>query len=651
MGNTLYPHNEKAYKAVMEAFKTSDRTCIIHPTGTGKSYIVSEVAKKFDKVLVAAPNNFVLQQQKSTLSSHKKATYLTYQWLMRHYMDVSTKYDLIVLDEFHRTGAEEWGAAVSLLLESQPQAKVLGTSATPIRYLDGERDMAKELFNSNIASEMSIAEAWNKGILPIPTYVTGFFSFDSMSNKLKERIRTAQKLKEREKKKRLLRLSNLRLAWEKSAGMPSILKRHINKDSKRIIVFCSYIKNLKAMEGKIRQWFKEAGLDIEEVYTIHSSMHYRQQREQMNGFSDDSGKGIKIMLAVDILNEGIHIPNVNAVIMLRTTSSKVVYLQQMGRCLTAANTNDPIVLDMVDNLDTTSSIGVIKKEFEALERKGFRRDDNKEPRSFEVFDYTLDIRQVMQRLKPGYSLPVEERIAILKKFVEEHGHLPRKKDDCYHHLIYFDVWCPDNEEYRKLNDKYRWKKLINGDKKEDGILKRMRLLEQYYSNQWVPARAYLINRWKTDLKRAYADPKSKYYQSALLLEFFKKHGISSFKRYYSGEERIKLLEDYCAKYGYRPSRLDEYRLSRMLTDLKREKADDSRVQRLLEYPSKKDYMCRTLSIKEVKDFYEKNGRFPKTRKDGLSIYQRWKRLRGKMSNDPEVMALIKLENELKDNKE
>lgn len=62
------------------------------------------------------------------------------------------KPDYIVLDEFHRCGAEMWGDGVDRLLSLYPDTPILGLSATAIRYLDNQRNMADELFDGNIAS-------------------------------------------------------------------------------------------------------------------------------------------------------------------------------------------------------------------------------------------------------------------------------------------------------------------------------------------------------------------------------------------------------------------------------------------------------------------------------------------------------------------
>ena len=45
--------------------------------------------------------------------------------------------DAICVDEFHRLGAPEWGKAFKCFLESHPNIRLLGLTATNIRYLDG----------------------------------------------------------------------------------------------------------------------------------------------------------------------------------------------------------------------------------------------------------------------------------------------------------------------------------------------------------------------------------------------------------------------------------------------------------------------------------------------------------------------------------
>lgn len=63
------------------------------------------------------------------------------------------------------------------------------------------------------------------------------------------------------------------------------------------------------------------------------------------------------MFVVDILNEGIHVKDVDGIIMLRHTTSPIIYFQQIGRLLSFSRRNDHlVVLDMVDNLNSHNVI-------------------------------------------------------------------------------------------------------------------------------------------------------------------------------------------------------------------------------------------------------------------------------------------------------
>lgn len=65
-----------------------------------------------------------------------------------------------------------FGASTQKLLALCPHAKLLGLTATNVRYLDNNRDMAEELFDGHVASEMTLGEAIVRGILPALKYVT-----------------------------------------------------------------------------------------------------------------------------------------------------------------------------------------------------------------------------------------------------------------------------------------------------------------------------------------------------------------------------------------------------------------------------------------------------------------------------------------------
>ncbi len=194
----LLPHNKTAYDAVVEHLKHSNRTCVVHPTGTGKSYIALQLIEDnpdarilyitslatnllefWDKVekLGEHPGSYRMVLNLSNIPRHigtgmksdldtadiiagddsaddeaasdiddeeradllKRATEIDESHLTGPLIqfclyaglsDLLPNFDFIIIDEFHRAGAAQWEFKVKHLLEENPDAKVVGFSAT-----------------------------------------------------------------------------------------------------------------------------------------------------------------------------------------------------------------------------------------------------------------------------------------------------------------------------------------------------------------------------------------------------------------------------------------------------------------------------------------------------------------------------------------
>ena len=652
MRTQLYQHNKTAYQNVMKAFETSDRTCVVHPTGTGKSYLIAAVSESYQKVLILGPNIFVLDQVHDVLKWRKRGVeYMTYTTLMLT-ENPHTDYDLICLDEFHRAGAQEWGTAVDRLLELNKQAKVFGTTATHIRYLDNERNMADELFHGNIASHITIAEAWNQNILPIPRYVSGLFRWDKTVSEAQERIERSRSLSKEEKRQRIFRLTNTHLHWELSYGMPKILKKHLDRDARRVIVFCGNIENLEQMRQEVVGWFREAGFAIASTCIMHSDLGDREQREQMEQFESNKKDGVKLMFSVNMLNEGIHVPNVNAVLMLRTTASRIIYMQQMGRCLTAANTQKPLVLDMVDNITTTTAIKGIADEFNLLEMAD--ADHNgREPRKFEVNDYTLGVRELIEKLVHD-TYTIEERLQIINAFIKENGRLPQTSEPDYKHwgfLIKYARNHPQVQELMKLSPYFVTaddikQRIVAFTKENDRWPKRY--VKSYEPSKEERSLARFFENYRNELLQD-NDVRSLY-------EYYRDKDKPSLEKY------LAIATDFCHKYNRTPNiysrkgypSVDEEEEKRAFVCwryLRHNYPDDERVIVLHQ-----QYNNRWLRESEIKrrvqlltDFITKNQRQPTTYYPGevkLQGYMNSLRMKPYCERD-DVKELIRLTESVK----
>ena len=336
--------NEKPYSDVIEAFNNGKkRVCIIRPTGSGKSYIAYEVAKNFHKVLVLAPNNYILQQNEEIIGSNG-IEYISYPLLNSIYKSPENHlkgYDLIITDEFHRLGAKQWGKAYANLLIDNPKAYVLGLTATETRYLDDNRDMARELFGlDRIVNKLTLSEAWEQHILKAPTYVIGSLDFDKELEEL-EKL-TKETILEHD-------LSDIKVDWSRSGGISGIFKKYLRPDLKRLIVFNDRVKNYSKMKEDLTRWLHEAGFMNFSIYEADVSV--KDVDSVIRAFNKDKSDNLKILVSVNMLNEGIHAEGCEGVIMFRSTCSKNIFQQQIGRCMCAnPESKKPIVIDLVDNL-------------------------------------------------------------------------------------------------------------------------------------------------------------------------------------------------------------------------------------------------------------------------------------------------------------
>ena len=182
----LYNHNKIAYDNALFLLQAEKKAAVIHPTGTGKSFIAFKLCEDNPdkKICWLSPSEYIFDTQLENLKrvtngyAPQNISFFTYAKLMNMSKTeiAGIKPDYIVLDEFHRCGAEMWGQGVEALLSMYPDTPILGLSATAIRYLDNQRNMADELFDGNIASEMSLGEAIVRGILAPPKYVISTFS-------------------------------------------------------------------------------------------------------------------------------------------------------------------------------------------------------------------------------------------------------------------------------------------------------------------------------------------------------------------------------------------------------------------------------------------------------------------------------------------
>ena len=365
----LQEHQQDAYNAVQKTYEQGNRAAVVIPTGCGKSFIALKLMEdnRDKNILFLAPTIAIKNQMYNYIAkyivgeeptSERPARIIAkehfpnleirlYQTLLKVSDEDMEKYhaDIIIMDELHRTGAEKWGEKVNTLLEKNPNAKILGLTATPERM--DEQNVIDKLFEGNISYELTLVEALRRRILKSPKYVKCDYALGEYIEGLKEAIDSCSD--EKTKSELQKKVEQMRRIVEEAEGIPELFKNNIQKKDGKYIIFCKDKEHMELLQSKVSEWFGE--IDSEpETYSVYSGKTERKNNEDIKKFETSKSEHLKLLFCVDMLNEGVHIEGISGVIMARPTDSRIVYLQQLGRALSSDPSGEQtIIFDLVNN--------------------------------------------------------------------------------------------------------------------------------------------------------------------------------------------------------------------------------------------------------------------------------------------------------------
>jgi superfamily II DNA or RNA helicase/HKD family nuclease len=327
------------------------RNLVVMATGTGKTVVAGldfrrlYQAGKVLSLLFVAHRKEILEQSLMTfrtimrdgsfgelfVDGHRptdwSAVFGSIQSLTGAIRDLNPdSFDMIIVDEFHHAAADSYEA---LLSRFTPKF-LLGLTATPERS-DGRPIL--HWFDDTISAELRLWEAIDRQILSPFQYFGIHDNTDLEAANITWRrgqgYDTAQ-------------LTNLYTANDARISLVlEKLHRYVGDlGAMKGIGFCVSVEHAEYMARK----FDEAGIPSVAVTS-------RQTSEIRDTALRDLRSGsIKMVFAVDIFNEGVDIPDVNTILMLRPTESPTIFLQQLGRGLRKSESKDClIVLDFVGN--------------------------------------------------------------------------------------------------------------------------------------------------------------------------------------------------------------------------------------------------------------------------------------------------------------
>ena len=382
----LYEHNEEISSKVFDAFnKDEKRVAIVQATGTGKSYVALNLLLKYKdkKALYIVPSNAIIEHLKEIISKNNLSIekdfpnleFRTYQSLINLSKEELSKLnvDLLVTDELHHLGAPVWGKRINDIVETHPDMLLFGMTAYTVRdrATAYERDMTNpttdELFSGKVVSYYDLCDAMIDGVLPKPIYKAAYINLESFAEELAKYL-DDPKLSKKDYLECKKLIEDAKRQITKASGIKEMVRKNIKPNGK-YIYFCPPLSeenknDIDTIMTEVREWFSD--YDVEFYKT--TSKNQEQGKQNRDAFYNDldldgnsTKHKLRIMFAINQYNEGVHAPGVDGVILGRSTSSDIVFFEQIGRALSVKE-NTKEKYENYQNLSRNELLEVAQKQ-------------------------------------------------------------------------------------------------------------------------------------------------------------------------------------------------------------------------------------------------------------------------------------------------
>lgn len=250
---------------------------------------------------------------------------------------------MVMVDETHHVGEDGYYDTLLRELEDSLQ---FGVTATPWR---GDKYDIEGRFGQ-ASYKLGIEQGMKRGYLAVVDYRLYVDNVDwDVVRGASEHDYSLKELN-----------SRLFLTQRDEAVVDALLDAWHATPTPRGIVFCQTIAHCERMERLLRQvpeWVNAAAL--------HAEMPKRERQQRLLDFR--AGR-VPILTAVDILNEGVDVPDVNILAFARVTHSRRVFVQQLGRGLRLREGKEKVLaLDFVSDIRRVAALLSIRRQLDAEE--------------------------------------------------------------------------------------------------------------------------------------------------------------------------------------------------------------------------------------------------------------------------------------------
>lgn len=570
----LYLPQRDMLEAVEDARESGISSCYVDvATGVGKTYAVAHDIKKYldekpdARVLYLCHKGQVLEQARDTIAdvvdpevSHgnfykgqyedrEQIVYATFQQMTggsddaKNYQAFDPKeFDYVVVDESHHGPAPTYAEVIEYF---EPDFQI-GLTATDER-MDG-KDISEVLGPK--VFEYTLEEAIAEGVLVKPDYRL----FTEHEADLKDLLvdedmpPTLKEINDR-----LTRVQRDRNYQQAIVG--EIQAAQAEHEQPRTVIYCPDI-----------QYADEFSQLIPEGQTLHSGLGEEEQDARLKAFRRGD---IPTLLVVDIFNEGIDVPEINTMVFLRGTESKMIFLQQLGRGLRTAEGKDKVIaLDFAASWQRIMLIADLQDKVQTIYRdrkprsnttnkrpqRKYLNDDDMVPFEFSFSKDALDAVNIVEKIRKENTKPKE--VKTKGAWTEKRENADKALEEMFG-LKPFDPRDPYNP--RNLPNQ----RLTQAQ--EDSFARRIALGDKHASQQYIMHRLrYIYSRADTECSKQSA-------AGSLDVEDYFQKGL---------EEITVLLNDYDLDMHKRHPNLRKYMGMRLWNSLQRSTQNESNQIRI-----------------------------------------------------------------------
>lgn len=343
-------------------------------TGIGKTYLAAFDSAKYERVLFVAHREEILKQAAVSFKNVRNsedygffdgkekdrdksvifasvATLGRTEYLNETYFPADY-FDYVIIDEAHHSAANSYKKVLDYF---EPKLW-LGMTETPDKRDDNlEGRNIYEIFNHQIAYEIRLQDAMEEDLL-CPFHYFGITDLDIIADAGKsseEKVENFRYLTSEERVENVMKQAE----YFGYSG-----------DRVKGLIFCSRIDEAKELSKKFNDkvWrtLVLSGSDSEEARAAAI--------ERLAG--EESEDALDYIISVDIFSEGVDVPEINQVIMLRPTESPIVFIQQLGRGLRKAENKEyVVVLDFIGNYRNNFMIPIALSGDRSYNKDNIRR--------------------------------------------------------------------------------------------------------------------------------------------------------------------------------------------------------------------------------------------------------------------------------------